>query len=86
MSESFGTIPQSEALGEALPTSLSELFNRNVEQISDSDIAGIIAEFRQMRERFAAAEAAPKERATRKIASPKVANLVAKLNADEMGL
>lgn len=80
-----GMIPMSDALGEADTSSLSELFNRNPESLQDADIAAIAAEFRAQRERFAQAEAAPKL-AKPKATALKAASLVAKLNAEDLGL
>lgn len=52
------TLPISAALREAQPESISELYSRDVESLSDSDIDRIIHEQRAHRERMEAAEAA----------------------------
>jgi hypothetical protein len=56
--DNVSLLPQSDALREAKADSISDLFNRDVEGLSDVDLDRIIAELRANRERFAAAEAA----------------------------
>lgn len=51
-------LPISNALTEALSDSISELFNRDVEGLTDQDLDRIIVELRANRERYEAAEAA----------------------------
>lgn len=52
------TLPISTALEEASPHSISDLFSRDIESISDAEIDLIIQAMRENRERMAAAEAA----------------------------
>lgn len=52
------TLPISTILREALPESISDLYSRDVEPMSDEDIDRIIHEQRAHRERMEAAEAA----------------------------
>lgn len=59
-----GAIPQSSALSEASPDSLTELLSRDPEGYSRQDLDRIIALMREQRSRWeAAAAAAPKGRA-----------------------
>lgn len=58
----FGQIPQSSALSEASPESLSDLMSKDPEGYQQQDIKKIVAELRGMRERWAKAEAEPKAR------------------------
>jgi hypothetical protein len=51
-------LPMSEALREAMPDSISELYSRDIEALSDDEIDLIIAEQRANRARLEAAEAA----------------------------
>lgn len=51
------TLPISTALREALPESISELYSRDVETMSDADIDRIIEHQRANRERMQMAEA-----------------------------
>lgn len=53
-----GTIPQSSALAEASPTSLSELMSRDPMGYSDQDLDQIVLELRAQRARWEEAEAA----------------------------
>lgn len=46
------TLPQSNALAEAEPTSIQDLFNRNPEGLSDRSIDAIIMEMRTLRVRL----------------------------------
>lgn len=50
-------LPISGALAEAYPESISELYSRDIESLSDADIDRIIADQRANRERMEAAEA-----------------------------
>lgn len=59
------TLPISTALREALPESISELYSRDVESMSDADIDRIIQDQRANRERMQMAEAAKPVRALR---------------------
>lgn len=52
------TLPISTALLEALPESISELYSRDVESMSDADIDRLIEDQRAHRGRMEAAEAA----------------------------
>lgn len=61
----FRTIPQSTALTEALPDSLSELFSRDPEGYQQQDLEKIIGFLRSQRERMQAAEAAGQRAGTR---------------------
>lgn len=82
--EQNGLIPQSDALAEALPDSLSELFSRDPFGYSDKDLDRIIDVLRVQRAKWVEAESSVvKPRAPK---ATKVANLVAKVNADDMGL
>lgn len=58
-------LPISGALAEAYPDSISELYSRDIESLTDSDIDRIISDQRANRERMEAAEAlgkrAPRE-------------------------
>ena len=54
------SLPIANTLSEASPTSISDLFSRDVEGLSDSDIDMIISHLRANRERMALAEAAGK--------------------------
>lgn len=53
-------LPISNALREARPQSISELYSRNFEDLSDEEIDRIIADQRANAERMAVAEAAGK--------------------------
>jgi hypothetical protein len=55
-SKMTGVIPQSNALAEASPESLSELMSRDPEGYQSQDIKRIVAELRAQRERWARAE------------------------------
>lgn len=62
-------LPISPALREATPDSISELYSRDVESLSDADIDRIIEEQRANRSRMEAAEAAGKK--PRTVKSPR---------------
>jgi hypothetical protein len=66
----MATLPISTALIEALPESISELYSRDVESMSDADIDRIILDQRAHRERMESAEALGK-RAPRMAKAPK---------------
>lgn len=51
-------LPISNALTEATPDSISDLFNRDPETLNETDLDRLIAEMRSNRERYEAAEAA----------------------------
>jgi hypothetical protein len=53
----MATLPISTALMEALPESISELYSRDIESMSDADIDRVIEDQRAHRERMEAAEA-----------------------------
>ena len=57
MSNAFGTIPQSPALGEASPDSLAELFARDPSGYAEQDWTRVITEMRAQRKRWQEAEA-----------------------------
>lgn len=63
MTDTPGPIPQSTALAEATPDSLSELFSRDPEGYQRQDLDKIIAELRAQRVRWEAAGAAAPQRA-----------------------
>lgn len=46
-------IPQSDALSEANPSSIQDLFSRNPEQLTQTDLETLIAYFNQIREDLA---------------------------------
>ena len=82
------TIPQSTALAEANSNSLSELFSRDPEGYTRKDLDSIIAEMRNQRLRWDAAE-----KAGARVRNPKVDGgnakskvLESKQSADELGL
>jgi hypothetical protein len=55
-----GEIPQSSALAEASPFSLSELFSRDPEELGQQDIAALVQALREQRERWLATGGATK--------------------------
>jgi hypothetical protein len=59
----LGTIPQSQALAEATPDSLSELFSRDPTSYGPADWDRVIAEMRTQRKRWQEAEASGATRA-----------------------
>lgn len=67
-------IPQSNALAESSPDSLSDLFSRDPETLSASDFDRLISVLRTQRERWQASEA--EAQAKPKRASTKAAGLV----------
>jgi hypothetical protein len=69
-------IPTSEALSEASPASISELFSRDPEGFSTRDIQAIVEVLRAQRLRFEAAEAAGGKKP-----KPITENSLAKANA-----
>lgn len=82
-----GEIPQSNALSEASPDSLSELFSRDPEHYGDQDIDRVIAEMRTQRTRHELAEAAGKPIRNTKAKSPTSnTKLTTNHSADDMGL
>ena len=58
LARTAGLIPASNALAEAAPDSLNELFNRDPEKLSTGDLARLVEALREQRKRWAAAEAA----------------------------
>lgn len=46
-----GVIPQSQALAEASPDSISELFSRDPEKLTEVDLGKLVLELRAQRER-----------------------------------
>lgn len=53
-----GEIPQSLALSEAAPDSLSELFSRDPEKLSEIDLTRMVETLREQRVKWAASDAA----------------------------
>ena len=70
----LGEIPQSNALAEASPDSLSDLFSRDPETLSTSDFDRLISVLRAQRERWQASEAEAQSKPKR--ASAKASGLV----------
>ena len=64
-----GTIPQSNALAEASPESISDLLSRDPEHYTPDDWLRVIGTYREQRERWAKAEAA----GAKSIKQPKIA-------------
>jgi len=81
-----GLIPQSEALSEAEPQSLSELLSRDPFQHSQKDRGTIVALLREQRVKWEAAEAAGKTKPAQKASSNAAASLITKLGAGDLGL
>lgn len=84
---SGGTLPQSNALAEASPESLGDLFSRDPETYTEGDLVRIVGAMRAQRERLAAAAgakaSAPKgERLTASAAT----KLVAGKSAEDLDL
>lgn len=75
-------IPQSEALKEALPESLSELFSRDPETHTEADTKRIVREMREQRKRQEAAEAAGAVRAPKRNAGSETSSR----SAGDLGL
>jgi hypothetical protein len=65
MPTTLGGIPQSTALAEASPESLSDLFSRDPEGFSKQDISRIVETLRTQRKAWALAEASGKKSAPR---------------------
>lgn len=84
----IGQIPQSHALAEADPGSLTELFSRDPEGYTGQDLDRIIDVLRDQRARFAKAEqeAQATGKRTARVAGPKVENLKAPASAQELDL
>lgn len=81
MTTPIGEIPLSPALAEASPDSISELFNRDPEGISRTDIARLVESMRAQRARCEAAEGAGKP-----IPRQKKAKLASPVNPDDLGI
>lgn len=81
-----GEIPQSQALAEASPESLSELFARDPEGYSKQDLARIVATLRDHRERMAKAEGDKPVRQPKVVGAKQVVTLQAKANASDLDL
>ena len=77
-------LPQSNALAEASPDSLTELFSRDPEQFSKQDRARIISAFREQRVKWQASEEAGGTKTKRASADPK--SLLSQHSADDLGL
>jgi hypothetical protein len=78
----FGQLPQSSALAEASPDSVSILMDKDPEQYTRQDRDRIVKLLRANRERLAAAEAAGP---TRKVAQAKVGTTVVE-KPEDLGL
>lgn len=65
MVETTGVLPQSNALAEASPDSLTELLSRDPEGYSKLDRSRIVAALREQRVRWQESEAAGRPRAAR---------------------
>lgn len=78
MIDDTSPIPQSSALSEARADSISELFSRDPEGLSDLDLARAIEAYREQRVRWQAAEAS----GARKSTGPKVSVLATSTQAD----
>ena len=81
-----GEIPQSPALAEASADSLSDLFSRDPETLSQTDFDRLISVLRAQRERWQATEA--EAQAKPKRASAKAAGLVSSTtrSIEDLGL
>ncbi len=75
-------VPQSLALAEASPDSLTELFSRDPERLAETDLQRIIDELRKNRERLAKAQAEPRQ--AKRVTSVK--SLVSSAAPDELDL
>lgn len=85
MTEEEGEIPQSTALAEPSIDSISELFSRNPEELSDEDLARMLRGIRLQRERWKATEdSRPARQAKTSSVGPK--SLVASTKAEELDL
>lgn len=83
----FGSIPQSAALAEASPDSLTELFSRDPLGFGEQDLARLVTELRKQRERWASAEAGgTSTRPTRAKPVPASREIVSVQSAAELGL
>ena len=85
LSNSAPTLPQTNALAEASPESLSELMSRDPEKFSQRDRALVVAAFREQRKRFVAAEAAG-QKAPRQSKTVDIKTLVSTKTPGELGL
>lgn len=79
-----GRIPQSTALAEASPLSIAELLSRDPEGFSRQDRAVVVDALRRQRERWQAAEAAPK--APKQLKAVDLKSLSTKATAQDLGL
>lgn len=84
MSETIGTIPQSQALAEAKPESMAELLSRDPFGYTEQDRGRIVALLREQRQRFERAEAEGKGKP--RAASAKVKTLETKASSEDLGL
>lgn len=78
-------LPQSQALAEADPASLTELMSRDPEGYSRQDRDRIIASLREQRARLAASEAAAPAKALR-VSSKVPLSTKSTMNPEDMGL
>ena len=77
-------IPQSDALAEASPDSLSELFSRDPLGLGEADLDRIVATLREQRKRWQAAEQTAAVRAPRASKAPRAVPAVE--SAEDLGL
>ena len=68
-----GTIPQSNALAEASPESISDLLSRDPEHYTPDDWTRVIGTYREQRERWAKAEAAGSKSLPKQPKAPQLA-------------
>lgn len=87
MTEQTGTIPQSDALAEASPQSLSDLLSKDPFKFARDDRALIVAALRDQRAKWEAAEKAEGSKPkTQKAPASKAASLITKASAGDLGL
>jgi hypothetical protein len=79
-------LPLSNAIAEASPESIAELFSRDPEGYAQQDISRIIAELRTARERWAKAEAEKGIGGTRAKPSPKTIPAILASKPSDIGL
>ena len=79
-------MPKSTALIEASPDSLSELFSRDPEGYTSQDLNRIIAEIREQRKRWEAAEAAGKTTIRQKKLPGTSGNVIIGSSPEDLGL
>ena len=79
-------LPQSTALSEASPDSLTELFSRDPEGYSKQDRVRIISAFREQRVKWQASEEAAPSRTRSAGAKADPKTLLSQHSADDLGL